>query len=217
MHEKDYLMRSIQQFGSFLARVLSGISKGSLEETELDLEVGAERYLGLRLDLVLSMSNDALMDLFGQRGSLEFGKIYIAAQLLRCEAGVRDAAGCETSRELYLRSLGFLLQGYPEMDESFEGAASLAIEQILSSMNGREVPVEMCERLLAFQEYRGQYAKAENRLFELLDRGSDQVLELGESFYARMLETADEELENGNLPRSEVLEGMSELRSRCKS
>jgi len=39
-------------------------------------------------------------------------------------------------------------------------------------------------------------------------------MKIGESFYERLMEKTDQELEDGNLPRSELEEGLLELRSK---
>jgi hypothetical protein len=217
MFEKDYIMRSIQHFGGFLTRVLASVSKGNTEEAKTDLQVGAERYFGLRLDLILGMDNDSLLNMLGQQGNLDIEKLYVATQLVRCEANIRAAENSDTAFDLYCRSLGLLLSGFSEMDDSFEGAASLAIDHILDALTGQELPIELSRGLVHYHEYHGRYDTAENHLFGLFDRENGLAPDFGESFYARLIEKPDSDLEGGGLPRDEVSEGLAELRRRHQS
>jgi len=59
----------------------------------------------------------------------------------------------------------------------------------------------------------GRYAKAENALYAILDSHAGFADE-GRRFYERLLTKSDEQLAAGNLPREEVLEGMSNLHRR---
>ncbi|MFN8516836.1 MAG: DUF6483 family protein [Chloroflexia bacterium] len=62
-------------------------------------------------------------------------------------------------------------------------------------------------------EQAGDFARAENWLFALLDEDPG-ALERGIDFYERLRHFSDEELVQGNLPRAEVVAGLAELRAR---
>jgi hypothetical protein len=65
-------------------------------------------------------------------------------------------------------------------------------------------------------ERTGQFGKAEDALFAILEGGVDGELAVnfGISFYERLLGQSDARLSEGNLPRSEVEAGLQELRER---
>jgi hypothetical protein len=60
-----------------------------------------------------------------------------------------------------------------------------------------------------------KYDKAEDVLFELLEQGTHRniILSEGVAFYQRLSKKRLEELEKGNLPIDEVLEGMKKIQS----
>ena len=65
-------------------------------------------------------------------------------------------------------------------------------------------------------ERTGQFGKAEDALFAILDSDvtGDLALNFGISFYERLLGQSDARLIEGNLPRVEVEAGLAELRDR---
>jgi hypothetical protein len=69
--------------------------------------------------------------------------------------------------------------------------------------------------LCAYHERLGRLAKAEDCLYELMEEaGGGKDMDVGLDFYRRMLGKTDEELLRGNLPRSEVEQGMAQLQDR---
>ena len=214
MLEKDYIMRIIHQFARFLARVLLRINNEELKEARMDMQTASERFLGMQLDMILSLNNQGLIEMLSIGGELDVEKSYIAAQLFFCEAKVRDADNRTGAKGICLRSLDLLLKSFPRMDKVLKREATSAIEQILSMLKNEHLPVDMYEELILYYEHRGEYSKAEDCLFELIESGFEKALKIGESFYERLMKKTDRELERGNLPRSEVEEGLLDLRGK---
>lgn len=217
MFETDYLLRIIHQFVKSLARVLLSIQSGNTEQARSEIQRASEEFLGLPFDMILSLNNQSLSEILGIDGERSVEKSYIAAQLLFCEASVREAADETNATELYLRSVNLLLGGFSLIDETLKSEAASTIDQILLLLQHEELPLEICKQLVAYHELRGEYSSAEDRLFELSATESSEALEIGVSFYERILSRTDDELERGNLPRSEVEEGLEELRARFDS
>ena len=67
---------------------------------------------------------------------------------------------------------------------------------------------------MATYEELGRYARAEDCLFELIDRDWAPARDLGERFYHRLMARTDAQLEDGDLSREEVDDGLVELRQR---
>ncbi len=65
-------------------------------------------------------------------------------------------------------------------------------------------------------EQTGQFARAEDALFAMLDGdpANSEMLEFGISFYDRLGAQSDDALSAGNLPRPELAAGRAELLSR---
>jgi len=62
-------------------------------------------------------------------------------------------------------------------------------------------------------EATGQFAKAEDALYSILDAvgGDPEVVGFGRAFYERILRRSDAALLAGNLPRGEAEQGLDEL------
>ena len=59
-----------------------------------------------------------------------------------------------------------------------------------------------------YYEFIGQYNKAEDVLFHLLEDGFLELKSKGREFYNRLLQKADKELESGGLSRQEIRESL---------
>jgi hypothetical protein len=77
------------------------------------------------------------------------------------------------------------------------------------------LPFELTVLLWRFYEQNGDFARAENVLFELLEEYgvTETVIPHGVAFYERLLARSDFELSSGGLPRDEVEAGLRELRT----
>jgi hypothetical protein len=214
MFEKDYLMRMIRQFAKFLAEVLFKIKSGNVEEARSNIQAASQKYLGLRFDFLLGTSNQQLVDIFSIGGRLDAEKCYITAQLFFHEAKARETINSEDSYGCYVRALDLLLICFEQLDEAAGNEALPVISEILQICGEEDIPLDVYKRLLFFYEYRKEYAKAEDCLFKLAEEGADDSLKMGESLYERLMDKTDQELESGNLPRSEVEEGLLEFRRR---
>jgi hypothetical protein len=62
-----------------------------------------------------------------------------------------------------------------------------------------------------------RFADAENTLFELIDEQVENILGEAFDFYQRLLNKTDQELDDGNLPKEEVLEGLEYLKKAVKT
>jgi hypothetical protein len=88
------------------------------------------------------------------------------------------------------------------------------VERLEEALRDYQLPFDTGRLLLQYHEGRGDFARAENRLFELLDQPADTaaVAALGESFYDRMQQRSDAQLAAGNFSRPEIDAGRKELR-----
>ena len=201
----------IQQFAKLLAEVLFKIRSGNVEEARLDIQSASQKYLGLGFDFLLGTSNQHLVNIFSIGGRLNAEKCYIAAQLFFHEAKAREAKNPEDSYGCYIRALDLLLICIEQLDEAAWNEAISVTGEILQICRNEDFPSDIHKRLLFFYEYRKEYARAEDCLFRLAENGVDDSVKIGKSFYGRLMNKTDQELESGNLPRSEVEEGLSEF------
>ena len=83
-------------------------------------------------------------------------------------------------------------------------------------MDDYELPITTRTLLFAYYEQRGNYARAEDTLFDLLEtdnevRQTSSLRRRGQAFYTRLRTKSDADLLNGNFSREEVEEGIIQL------
>jgi hypothetical protein len=86
-------------------------------------------------------------------------------------------------------------------------------EHLLTELETIDLPRDTILRLFRYRAATGRFAEAENALFDLVERGlaNSAVIDEGRAFYRRLLDLEDEQLAAGELPRDEVIDGMTEL------
>lgn len=75
--------------------------------------------------------------------------------------------------------------------------------------------IELSQKIFQYYRITGRYSEAEDLLYSMIDKSNYMNkkiwVEEGNIFYKNILNKTDEELECGNLPRNEVLDGINEL------
>ena len=89
------------------------------------------------------------------------------------------------------------------------------VEAILASLSESPLPPRTHALLMRHYEQTGQFAKAEDALFSILEAapGDAAVIDFGLAFYDRILRQSDAMLTAGNLPRAEAEQGLRELKT----
>jgi hypothetical protein len=90
------------------------------------------------------------------------------------------------------------------------------VEEYVIVLGDSSLPLETHARLMQHYERTGEFAKAEDSLFAMLEiqPANTPLLELGISFYRRLESQSDAQLADGNLPRAEVAAGLADLNAR---
>jgi hypothetical protein len=209
MVQRDYVLRLIEMFVKVLARILK-----LKEEKKYDLalaEIG-EAYrslLGIPAQFVHSMSDSDLLAFLKRGDQFNADKLIVLAELVKEEGDIwvlenrSDEAG-----GLYIKSLSLYLASIAEESRFQTEATFVKIDTVIDALKSYDLPTSVKTRLMAYYEFRGRFADAENMLFELADPDDRDVLHAGVSFYDRMSLKSTSELVAGNLPPEEVVEGL---------
>lgn len=214
MIERDYFMRMINILTQMIARILFLKNNMEFPKALQDIKTTSKTLLGVDESLMQQLSPAQIMQLFGSDLTVAVPKSYVAAVLFKEEAEVRALMGEEEEpARLYLRSLTLLLDVYAWANEPIEHDHPKLIEEVLEKLHGFILPTDLLEKLFHYRERVGQYDKAENLLYDILDVKPGFKTE-GMLFYKRLLEKKDEELARGGLPREEVVEGLEKLKGR---
>lgn len=219
MIRRDYIIRMIEEFTQALARI-RGLKKDQRpEEARALTEEEFKRVTGLDSDSVLRLSETELLAKLIQTDSGQGirEKMLILTTLLK-EAG--DMAVSQDRLEngcaCYLKGLHLLLDSLAR-GEIYELPEFVPkVEECVVALADCELPVTTRALLMEHYERTGQFAKAEDALYAILESepGNLPAVEFGISFYGRLQRQSDARLEEGNLPRSEVEAGLKELSAR---
>jgi tetratricopeptide (TPR) repeat protein len=185
------------------------VELGRFEEALGELDGAAKRSTGSGLQLLKALPDDQLVTLLGGEGELDAGKALLLAELLNLSAEVHEEqSGADTG--LSSKALRLYLEAFeadPELVEHYAPRLS-ALEAKLSDY---ALPARLERKRFEYNLRQGAYDKAEDSLFELLERGEAELLTRAEAFYRELEQRSDEELRTGGLPREEVEEGLANL------
>lgn len=216
MIRRDYILRMLQEFLELLSRLRSLKREQRWGEAGDLVEGEVFRLIGSDPRSVLALSETEMLAKLIQGEPLQAvrEKMWLVTTLLK-EAG-ETAAGkgrSEESRAFFLKGLHLLLETLVENDEADFPDFVPRVEPFLSALQGVPLPLETHARLMQHYERTGQYAKAEDRLFAMLEAAPAHpgLKELGIGFYKRIQGKSDRELTDGGLPREEVEAGLGEL------
>jgi hypothetical protein len=216
MLEQDYFMRMISRLSAVLAEVLFHKKAQQLEEARGGVHGGVRSLLGFDPDILHSFSDAQILELLNFRrsesstsGEPDVAKCYAAAILLKEEAEIdmlegKNAAGINTAA----KALSLMLELF--LSDVVELPATAASDALIEMLSPYELPLHIGEKIFRYYELTRQYGKAEDILFELVER-SRQFGKEGVKFYERLLQKSDGELQAGNLPRGEAEESAAEL------
>jgi len=221
MIRRDYILRMIEECIRALARINSLKQGQHWNEASEELDAEFKKLFGDGAQAVARLSETELLARLMQDGPTHTlrEKTLILTTLLK-EAGDVAAAEdrTEESRECYLKALHLLLDTLAR-GEVFECPEFVPkVETLKEALQGSRLPLRTHALLMQHYERTGEYAKAEDALFAMLDTepSNDAIVDFGIAFYQRLLTQSDAALNEANLPRAEVEEGLKELQHRRK-
>jgi len=216
MIRRDYILRMIEEFMQALARLRSLKQGQRWTDAESELDSEFQKLIGEDAESIARLSETDLLARLMRAGPTHAlrDKTLILATLLT-EAG-DVAAGKDRSAAVYqchLKALHLLLDVLGR-DEVFECPGFVPkVELLRERLRNEPLPLRTHALLMQHYERTGEFAKAEDELFALLDTAPDneKIVDLGRAFYQRLLAQSDTALTAGNLPRTEVEEGLKAL------
>ncbi len=217
MIERDYFMRMVTLLTRALAQILF-LKKGrQFPEAVKEINTAGRTLLGVDLDMMHMLSEEQLVQLFGKDDALEIPKCYVLGVLLKEEAEILRLQG-ETAQSIpgAKKALGLLLTTYLRHGEVVEPEHLRHVDEVMAQLTDVALPTGMLADVFRFYAATGRYDKAENALFDLLDADQSYLPE-GIRFYQDLLGKSDENLHQGNLPRDEVMDALTDLESRKPS
>lgn len=224
MMQRDYILRLIEQLGQVIAHVAGLKQRGRPEEAEQLIDQTLRQVTGLSLEEVDQLAAEqltALLQLLRTDDPNEptpADKLTAVAILLEEAAALVNGGPTTDLRPTRLLKalqlhLTVLLQEEPTSPHAAAG-----VGRLVEALAGYELPAPTKDQLWQCYAQMGQFAKAEDWLFSLLDDpdAPDDIFERGLAFYVLLSQQSDAALHAGNLPRDEVEAGKRELQARAE-
>ncbi len=211
MVNKDYILRMAEKFGRALAVILHLREYNRYEEALITVDDWLLQTTGLTSSFINSVSDEMLVQAISPLGILNVEKCLWIAVLLKAEGEIYDdQEKTNDSYYRYLKSLHLYLlaishEAFPPDDIIYTD-----VQELLNKLTEYELPLATKEKLFSYYERIGQYDKAEDMLFEVLEENSTFIGQ-GRAFYARLDAKNDVDLQGGNFSHEEIAEGLAHL------
>jgi len=222
MIRRDYILRMIEELAEALARIRSLKHGRRWAEAGDELDAEFKKLVGNGAQAVAQLSETELLARVMQGGPTHLvrDKTLMLLTLLTEAGDVAAAEGREDeSRECYLKALHLLLDVLAR-NEAFECPGFVPkVETLVVALQSAPLPVRSAAMLMQHYERTGEFAKAEDALFVMLDAEPDNqaIVEFGITFYERLRSQSDAALNAADLPRAEVEDELEKLQGRSRA
>src|SRR3954470_9620380 len=222
MIRRDYILKMIEECIQALRRI-QALKRGQRwKEAEELVDDEFQKFLGTGAEGLARLTDMELLAklLEGAATQAVRDKTLLLVTVLQ-EAGDLDFIQDhpERGRDYYLKGLHLLLEILAREDV-FEWPEFVPkVEAFMAALHDSVLPMRTQAMLMRHYERTGQFAKAEDALFAMVeeDPGNAKLLEFGISFYERLKGQSHAALNAGNLPRGEVEAALQDLRTRLKA
>ena len=210
MFQKDYLMRMIEQFAMILMNIVLHKHMKRYDQARQEINNAYRHLLNSEPDQIKKRSADKISEMLKYGGRAAAEKLLVAAELLREEAEIDESENGFNDDIFHLLCKSFFLyiEAIQYNDDYIKKEYLEKIDTIIKKITQYELPDKIKFKLYQYNELIGRFDKAEDVLYELIEAKYDNILTEGKAFYARLESLPDSKLSNGNLPRSEVMEGL---------
>ena len=207
MFERDYIIKMIKQLTMAIATLLGSKSKPKIEECYQLLNEALYDLTGMREETLLKLSYKDLISIISGGREINTEKCFALAEMFKLKAEVSNE-GSARSFDLYLKSFNIFVEVSLSQSSSVQNKDQ-TINEIIEVIKHYKIPKESNQLRFRYYESIGHYDKAENVLFEMVNSNSiDNMIDEGFAFYERLKGKTPVELEDGNLPLDEVIEGL---------
>ncbi|OAB30972.1 hypothetical protein PMSD_18910 [Paenibacillus macquariensis subsp. defensor] len=214
MFRKDYILRMVEEMTQMISKVFELKQERKHTEALWEIDELLSKEYPLNSRLLNSLPPEEITDMFRFGGTVESDKLQGAAYLLNEEGKIyMDLGQIDEGLTRFMKSLHLYLVA--DIHGANKELIKLAdqVDNLLNQLKDYRLPPKTETLLFHYQEGNGHYAEAENALFRLLEQDGIDPAE-GISFYNRLQAQDDERLEQGRLPRVEVMEGLFEMQRR---
>ena len=219
MFERDYILRMIEQFVKVIAKVLLNKETGNYDSALDEIRQGYTGIFGIDKELIAVSSAEEIITLLKLRGKDKPKVFLMLAEFLKEEAEIHKSTDDLSKDQIdstYCKSLSLYLEAVQNNHEFQTEENYKKISELIKETEGIHRLPGLSIKLLHYFELQGEYGKAENILFELIESSPSQAPGEGEKFFSRLKLKSDEELLKGNFSREEIEQGLIEFNLRIE-
>ena len=216
MYQKDYIMRMIEQFMNVFNQIIFKKEIQKFDEALQDIDKALETSTGITPELLQNLNEDAVLELLQGTPGVLAAKCYIIAELYFQQSEIFEARGNDIEMAVPgdLEALSFYLEALLREPDFRTSQIFDKVAKLINKTKEFSYSPRLLKKLVNYFEMTGHYALAEDYLYQILDSEHSENPAYFQSFYQRLLEKPDRELENGNFSRNEALQGLSEIKRR---
>jgi tetratricopeptide (TPR) repeat protein len=205
----------VEQFVNVLTKLLLNKKEGNYDAACDDIDTAFTTLMGLDYNFIKELSAEktiSLLQISKNQSEVNF-KCVIIGKLTKEKADIDKLKYNSIQTGDYYKALKLLLEGIinnnnPELNLSNYYPDVKEIVNVL----GNDFPDGTRFSLFKFYKLTGDYDKAENELFRLKEINYPDIYEEGISFFNYLKSLTNKELQQGNLSREEVEEGLSDFK-----
>jgi hypothetical protein len=213
MIRSDYIMRMIEQLSQVLVQIIFHKRNEEYDQAVVQINRALKSLVGLEPETIHSLSAEEIIQLLKLGDRFESEKCLVVAKLIKEDAEVMQLSnpGDQSIDRSYEKSLYLYLEALLAIPDFEEESYLKDISELIGKLQDYPVTQTLKFKLFRYYEWCGQYARAENLLFELVESDYPEIRPAGIKFYQRLRHQSDADLILGGLPRSEVEEGLREI------
>jgi hypothetical protein len=212
MLRKGLIEQQIEALTLALARIIGLRSRADYESALREVSIAGRKSGGLDVDRIPTLTDESALSLVSHGGDADVAYCLRTGLLLKQHGEIRILQGREAEgRASFRKALLFLAEAIRSEDLLHPEEWAGDLESLEGALSGEPLSARHLERLYDAYEVIGDYARAEDRLFDLRDSGYPDWNVEAREFFERLGNLTDEDLERGGLSREEVEQGLGEI------
>lgn len=214
MLKNDYMKEIETTLKIIKEEIDKSILDGETDRAFKMINKEVKALVGLEIDTINTLAFSDVIELVRKENQYNSERYIALGELLYFEGYMYSVLKDETSKvNYYEKSLESFYYAYLE-EEHIEKKYLNDVMKVVEDLRQYEIHLEDNSRIFRFYEVNNQLDKAEDVLFAMIkDSNKDKkVIFKGLEFYKRLEEKDEDILEFGNLPLSEVKDGLENLK-----
>lgn len=192
-----------------------GILEGNVEVAFEKINKGMRALVGLDVNTIDTLAFDQVIGLISKDNQYNADRYIALGQLLYFHGYVYGVLENEINKvNYYKKAIEAFYEAFLE-EEDIDDNYLKDISKVLDEISDYEIEIQYNKKIFKLYEVCKEYDKAEDILFDMIKvtNKDKDIISLGISFYERLKEKSEQELEAGNLPLDEVEDSLQDLMS----